>query len=259
MSVLNFRKLQDKHVLVIGGSSGIGLAVSEGVLASGANITISSSSQAKVDGAVSKFKSSYSDRKIAGIAVDLGKADSLEADIDNLFKSAVAANGTVNHVVYTAADHLALGGLDIVTVEVLAKASHMRMIVPIMLAKVAARYLPKDRHSSLILTSGCVVEKPTPGWAVIGFLAGGLVSVARALAVDLAPVRVNVVQPGYVETPLWNMDEDLKKATIATIEGKLLTGKFGNVEDVAEAYLWLLKDNNVTGTSAKTDAGFLLT
>jgi NAD(P)-dependent dehydrogenase (short-subunit alcohol dehydrogenase family) len=259
MSPLNFRKLQDKHILVIGGSSGIGLAVSEGALASGANVTISSSSQSKIDGVVSTLKSAYPDRRIAGIAADLGKADSLEDDLDNLFKAAAAAHGTIQHVVFTAADSLSLGGLDTVTVDLMAKAAHMRMYVPIMLAKVAARYLPKERQSSLTITSGCVADKPTPGWAVVGFLAGGLVSLARALAVDLAPVRVNVVQCGYVDTPLWNMDEEQKKATISAIEGKMLTAKFGQVEDVAEAYLWVLKDNNVTGTVAKTDGGFLLT
>ncbi|OIW30858.1 NAD(P)-binding protein [Coniochaeta ligniaria NRRL 30616] len=259
MSPLNFRKLQDKHVLVIGGSSGIGLAVSEGALASGANVTISSSSQSKIDNAVSTFKPTYPDRKIVGIAADLGKPGTLEADLDNLFKTAVAANGTIHHVVYTAADSLSLGGLDTVTVDLMAKAAHMRMYVPVMLAKVAARHLPKERHSSLTITSGSVVDKPAPGWAVVAYLAGGLVALARALAVDLAPVRVNVVQPGFVDTPLWNMTEDAKKATIAAVEGKVLTRKFGEAEDVAEAYLWVMKDNNVTGTVAKTDGGFLLT
>lgn len=259
MPPLNFRKLQDKHVLVIGGSSGIGLAVSEGALASGANVTISSSSQSKIDGVVSAFKSSYPDGKVSGIATDLSKPDSLEADLDNLFKSAVSANGTIHHVVFTAADALALGSLDAVTVDLMAKASHMRMFVPVMVAKVAARYLPKERQSSLTITSGAVVDKPSKNWTVVAFLATGLVGLTRALAVDMAPVRVNVVQPGFVQTPLWKMDEETMKATVASIEPKLLTGKFGQVEDVAEAYLWLMKDNNVTGTVAKTDAGALLT
>ncbi|KAB5560010.1 short chain dehydrogenase [Coniochaeta sp. 2T2.1] len=259
MSPLTFHKLQDKHILVIGGTSGIGKAVSEGALAAGAKVTISSSSQSKVDGVVSAFRSSYQNSNIAGVAVNLGKPDTLETDLDTLFKSAAAANGTINHVVFTAADNLSLGGLDAVTVDQMARASHMRMSVPIIIAKTAARYLPKERTSSLTITSGCVADKPTPGWAVIGFLAGGLSAVAKALAVDLAPVRVNVVQPGYVDTPLWDMEEETKRATIAAIERKLLTGKFGQVEDVAEAYLWVLKDNNVTGTVAKTDAGFLLT
>jgi len=260
MSPLNFHKLQDKHVLVVGGSSGIGKAVAEGTLASGAKVTISSSSQSKVDGAVSTFKSTYPNSQLAGVAIDLGKPDTLEADLETLFKSAVAANGTIHHVVYTAGDSLSLGGLDAITVDQMARASHMRMFVPLMLAKIAARYLPKERTSSLTITSGAVVDKPTTGWAVIAFLAGGLSTVVRALAVDLAPVRVNVVQPGFVDTPLWDdMDEATKQATVAAVEKKLLTGKFGLVEDVAEAYLWVLKDNNVTGTVAKTDAGFLLT
>jgi NAD(P)-dependent dehydrogenase (short-subunit alcohol dehydrogenase family) len=259
MSGLNFNKLQNKHILVIGGSSGIGLAVAEAALASGANVTISSSSQSKIDGVVSTLKPAYPDRKVVGLAVDLGKPDSVDADVDRLFRGAVAANGTVNHVVFTAADALSLAPLDSVTGDLLHKAAHMRMVVPVIVAKVAARYLPKERHSSLTLTSGAVVDKPGPGWPVIGFLAGGLVSVTRALAVDMKPVRVNVVQPGYVDTPLWNMPEETKKAMFTAAEGKLLTGKVGPTEDVAEAYMWLLKDNNVTGTVAKTDGGFLLT
>ncbi|KAL1837571.1 hypothetical protein VTK73DRAFT_4657 [Phialemonium thermophilum] len=259
MSPLNFRKLQDKHVLVIGGTSGIGRAVSEGALAAGAKATVSSSSQARVDSAVSELRSVYPDGQITGVAVDLAQAATLEADLDRLFTSAAAANGTVNHVVFTAADSLSLGGLDSVTVELVSKAAHMRMVVPVVLAKVAARHLPRERQSSLTLTSGSVADKPAKGWAVIAYMGGGLVSLTRALAVDLAPVRVNVVQPGFVDTPLWKMSEEEKRATIAAVEKKLLTAHFGEAADVAEAYLWLLKDNNATGTVAKTDAGFLLT
>jgi NAD(P)-dependent dehydrogenase (short-subunit alcohol dehydrogenase family) len=256
---LNFHKLQDKHVLVIGGSSGIGLAVAEGALASHARVTISSSSPSKIAAAVSSLQSSHPNHNVTGIPADLGNPSSLEPSLDSLFRSAVAANGTVHHVVFTAADSLSLGGLDAVTPDLIHMAAHMRMVVPVMLAKVAARHLPRDRHSSLTITSGCVADKPTAGWGVISFLAGGLVSLARALAVDLAPVRVNVVQCGYTDTPLWGTEGKDREAMVAALEAKMLTGKFGQVEDVAEAYLWVMRDGNVTGTVAKTDGGVLLT
>ncbi|KAK3372332.1 hypothetical protein B0H63DRAFT_292304 [Podospora didyma] len=262
MAPNTYRKLQDKHVLVIGGSSGIGAGVAEAAVASGARVTISSSSQTKVDSVVNRLATDYPESSVCGLASDLSKP-TVEADLDALFAAAKSAQGgvVVNHVVYTAGDILTLGGLDAVSVEAINKATHMRMTVPILLAKVAGRHLPKERFSSITITSGSVVDKPGKGWAVIGFLAGGLVSVVRALAVDLAPIRVNVVKPGFVATPLWNdlmSQEEIDAVVTDTEATKLLTGKFGTPEDVAEAYLWLLKDANVTGSVASTDGGQLL-
>jgi NAD(P)-dependent dehydrogenase (short-subunit alcohol dehydrogenase family) len=258
---LNFNKLGDKHVLVIGGSSGIGRAVAELSLYSGANVTISSSRQNRIDEVISACKTTYPDRKIAGVAVDLSKPATIEADLERLFSAAVEANGTIHHVVFTAANALSISPLDSVTGESIIQDSHFRMVVPILLAKYAARYLPKERQSSYTITSGVAGDKPSPNWSVTTYFCGGAVALAKGLAVDMAPVRVNCVQPGAVDTPLWDimgMTADQKKAALADTGKKLLTGKVGQVEDVAEAYLWFMKDGNVTGTVAKTDGGQLL-
>jgi NAD(P)-dependent dehydrogenase (short-subunit alcohol dehydrogenase family) len=254
MSSQAYRKLQDKHVLVMGGSSGIGRAVAEAALASGANVSISSSSATRVESAVSQLSAAYPDRTVRGLAVDLSKPTA-EADLEGLFQWV----GPLDHIVFTAADQLSLGGLDSVSVDLMHQAAHMRMVVPVLVGKMAARYLPKTNLASLTITSGVVAEKPAPGWAVVSYFAGGLVSLARALAVDLAPVRVNVVQPGYIDTGLWSgMSEDARNAMWKSIEETVPTGKVGQAEDVAEAYLWLMKDRNVTATVAATDSGALV-
>lgn len=256
---LNFNKLGDKHVLVIGGSSGIGRAVAELSLYSGANVTISSSRQNRIDEVISACKTTYPNRKIAGVAVDLSKPATIEADLERLFSAAVEANGTIHHVVFTAANGVTVSPLDSVNGETIIEAAHFRMVVPILVAKYAAKYLPKERQSSYTITNGSAGEKPGPNWSVTAYFCGGAVSLVKGLAVDMAPVRVNCVQPGYVDTPLWNvMSPEQKQAFVADAEKKLLTGKVGQVEDVAEAYLWCMKDGNVTGTVAKTDAGQLL-
>ncbi|KAK4168762.1 NAD(P)-binding protein [Cladorrhinum sp. PSN259] len=257
MAPSTYRKLQDKHVLVIGGSSGIGYAVADGALASGAKVSVSSSSQEKVDAAVGRLKSEYPEQpSIQGFAFDLSNPESLEANLESLFTTAQSQQGTVNHVIFTAADSLAIGSLDGVTPALIHQASQMRFVVPLILGKVAARHLSKTTESSIILTTGSVAEKPAPGWSLFSYFGGGLSSLTKGLAVDLAPVRVNAVRPGYVDTELWKADQ---KALVEPIlKEKSLTGKFGKPEDVAEAYLWLLKDENVTGTVAGTDGGILL-
>ena len=80
----------------------------------------------------------------------------------------------------------------------------------------------------------------------------------RSLALDLKPIRVNGVSPGPTNTELWVMGEDEKKAMFQALEGKLLTGRVGSVDDLAESYLGLLKDENIDGAMIRTDGGGLI-
>lgn len=257
-SQLKYHKLQGKHVFVIGGSSGIGYAIAEASIESGAVVTISSSRQAKLDASVSSLQSSYPGAKVTGIAVDLSKT-TVDNDFDSLFKAATTSSGQIHHVVYTAADSLTLGPLEETTTEGILQAAHLRMVAPIMLGKVAPRYLERTPRSSITITTGSTAERPDKGWAVITYFAAGLHGLTKALATDLAPLRVNCVAPGFVDTSLWDgMGEEAKRTLLDRISGELPLGRVGTAEDVAEAYLWLMKDSNVTGTVASTNSGQFL-
>ncbi len=252
-----YDKLAGKNVLVIGGSAGIGLGVAEAALAAGANVTISSSSQARLDAAVAGLQAGlppqeYPEQRVRAVQADLSDAGALPAVLEALF----AAAAPTNHVVLTAADGLALSSLGAMTPAVAQAATHMRFVVPLMVAQAAARWLPRTRQASLTLTTGAAAERPGKGWAIVTYLAGGIQALARALAVEMAPIRINAVRPGVVDTGLWAPDE--RAALMTQMENSMLTGSPGRVEDVAEAYLWLMKDGNVTGTVAGTDSGCLL-
>lgn len=81
----------------------------------------------------------------------------------------------------------------------------------------------------------------------------------RGLALDLKPIRVNLVSPGVVDTDLWaGMSQEQKEGMFKTFEEKLATGKVGQVEDVAEAFLYAMKDKNLTGSLISTNGGGLL-
>jgi NAD(P)-dependent dehydrogenase (short-subunit alcohol dehydrogenase family) len=252
---LNFNKLQDQHVLVIGGSSGIGRGVAEGLLVAGAKVTIASSSQAKIDNAMDSLKLAVSGARIVGIPVDLTSKD-IEHVISALLVSTTQAQGELNHIVYTAADSIPSASLKDFTPQLFEQATHLRFVVPFTLAKVISTdgYLPRNRHSSIVLTGGNVAVHPMPDWALVNFIASGLEGAARGLAVDLAPIRVNIVAPGVVDTGLWG-SEETRRQMVQKMDASMPTRKIGQVEDVAEAYLWLIRDGNATGTVARTESG----
>lgn len=251
-----YQKLVGKHILIIGGSSGIGFAVAEASLESGASVTISSSSSTRIATAVKKLKTSCPSRSsdIKGYPCDLSKP-TLESDLEKLFEQ----TGKVDHIVFTAGDALATIPLQDSTLESIQKAGQVRFFAPLLVAKVGVRYLSEGPQASITLTTGSTADKPMKGWSVISSFAAGLHGMARGLAVDLKPVRVNVVSPGAVKTELWDgMGEKEREALFKAVEGKVLTGRVAGPEEVAESYLWLMKDSNVTGTVVRSDSGTLL-
>lgn len=75
------------------------------------------------------------------------------------------------------------------------------------------------------------------------------------MALELAPIRVNIVAPGFVDTRLWG---ELREKLVAAQDGSVLTGRAGQVEDVVDAYLYLMKDGNATGQVIRTGSGATL-
>ena len=89
--------------------------------------------------------------------------------------------------------------------------------------------------------------------------ASGLHGMTRGLALDLKPIRVNLVSPGGLETELWgHMSETEREKMYKGWAERNPTAHTGKAEEVAEAYLWLMKDTNVTGRVAASDSGALL-
>lgn len=126
------------------------------------------------------------------------------------------------------------------------------------LAKHAPKYLRGGPRSSITLTTGAVSQRPLPDWVVVGSYATGLQGLTRSLALDLAPIRVNLVSPGPVDTEFWTLSEEEKRAKFDSIARQMPTGRVGRVEDIVESYLCLMKDENASGSMVSTSSGSLL-
>ena len=254
-------KLSGSRILVIGGSSGIGFAVAEACVEYGALVAVSSSNKARVEKAVGMLNSSYPSamERVFGLSVDLSKAETLEAELRALLEESVKKMGEkLDHVIFTAGDALATLKLEDMTMDSILKAGQVRFFAPLLLAKYLPSFINNSYKSSYTITSGLVSEKPFAGWSVVASYAGGHHAMVRNLALDLKPIRVNGISPGVVDTELWKMSKEEKEEMMKKMGETMATGRPGRSEDVAEAYLAILKDGNMDGSMIRTDGGAML-
>lgn len=258
MSSSKYNKLAGKHIVVIGGSSGIGRGVVEASLEAGAaRVTLVGSSARSASAAFSTLTAAgWASNRLGSLHCDLSQ-DSVEQDLDAVLTAAATTKHPIDHIVLTAADSLTISGLADLSLAQIRQAAHLRLNVPLILGKLAPRHLPRSNEASLTITTGSVADKPAPGWSLIAYFAAGLQGLARNLALDLAPIRANAVEPGYVDTALWDaaMTAEQKEAAFAGLAARLPTGRVAAVEDVAEAYLYLMKDRSATGEVVKSRSG----
>lgn len=169
--------------------------------------------------------------------------------------------GKLDHIVFTAGDALAQMELASIDMEKMKKAGMVRFFAPLLLAKHAPKYLSSGPGSSITLTTGAVSERPIPGWSLVGSYATGLQGMTRQLALDLKPVRVNLISPGAVDTELWEssgMSAGAKQGLLEQYSKKMPTGRVPGPEEIAESYLYVMKDRNITGAMISTSGGSLL-
>jgi NAD(P)-dependent dehydrogenase (short-subunit alcohol dehydrogenase family) len=114
--------------------------------------------------------------------------------------------------------------------------------------------------ASIAFTSGIAAYRPAPGGALAAIANGALESMVRAFALELAPIRVNAVSPGWVDTPLWDQlaTPDAKQGRLSQMAARLPAGRLAGPADIANAVSYLLEDDFVTGTVLHAEGGQLL-
>ena len=231
--------LAGKKVVVVGGSSGIGLATAELAKAQGAEVIIASRSADKVKAAAAKVGAT-------GIVADVTNDDS----VVNLFK----ACGPVDHVVVSAAQ-LKSGPFKTVSME----DARSTLEGKLWGAWRVARAAEIKAGGSLTLVSGFLSIRPRPNSAIVGAANGAIESLTRALALELAPVRVNCVSPGIIDTPIRaGMPEAARKEMLAKIAAGLPVGRVGLGEDIGVQILAFMANGFATGAIVYVDGGALI-
>ncbi|WP_348789895.1 SDR family oxidoreductase [Leifsonia sp. NPDC080035] len=236
--------LDGKRVVIIGGTSGIGLATAHAAVDAGAEVVVASSRQASIDAALGELSAGTTGRTI----------DVLDPTDVRAFFSEV---GAFDHLAYTAGEPLRLLPVDGLDIDRARAFFQVRYFGAVTAVSAAAHHIRPG--GSITLTSGSARTRPGAGWAVASSLCGATTSLAGALAVELAPIRVNVVEPGIVRSPLWSgMSAEDQQAMYQQQADVLPVGRVGEVHDIAHAFVYSMTQSFMTGTSIPVDGGALL-
>ena len=232
--------LAGKKVVVVGGSSGIGLATAELAKSKGAEVVIASRNADRLKAVAEKLE-------VTAIPTDVTSDES----VAQLFRQC----GAVDHVVVTAAQ-LRSGPFKTVSMEDVRATMESKFWG----AWRVARAADIRAGGSLTLVSGFLSIRPRPAAAIVGAANGALESLARSLALELAPVRVNCVSPGIIDTPIRAaMPEAARRDMLAKAAVALPVGRVGVGEDIARQILTFMTVGFASGSVVYLDGGALVT
>ena len=231
--------LQGKCVVVVGRGGGIARAITVLVRSEGARVVVAGRDAAAL------ARSYDDDDGITAETVDVTDDASISAFADRV--------GPVDHLVSTVSAR-ARGNLADLDRAKLQLSFDTKVIGPAMLAKHFAPLL--NEGGSIVLFSGVNAFKVSVGYLGVAITNGAVDFLTRSLAVELAPIRVNAVSPGVIDTGAWDsLGEDGRRDYFAHISATNPAGRIGTADDVAEAVLSALTNTFLTGTTLKVDGG----
>ena len=231
-------------MLVVGGSSGIGLAIAQRAHASGATVAIASRSSERLEAARGLIG--------AGTAVyelDVSNAGQVDATFESL--------GALDHVVSSIPSHSPVGALGSLDLTAARTALELKLFGNVNVARAAARSVVAG--GSITMLAAISSRLGSPGMSLLGAANAAVESLGRSLASELAPIRVNVISPGMVDTDYWaHLDPEQRAAMLRDASSKLPTGRVATADDIATIATALMTSRQVTGAVVDVDGGMLL-
>ncbi|MGW2818173.1 SDR family oxidoreductase [Streptomyces sp. NPDC001415] len=246
----------NERVVIIGGTSGIGLATARHQLGEGRDVTVTGRDPGRLRAALDELTAhagtlSASDTdgtpgEVSGSVVD--------AQDEAATREFFAGLGRVDHVVVAATGSTAAGPFLSVTTDALRQAAEGKLIAHSLTARAALDVLSPT--GSITFVTAASAGAAMPGTAGLAAVNASVAAMVPVLAVELAPVRFNAVSPGIVDTPWWDwMDADAKADTFAAYAKSTPAGRCGRPEDIADAISFLLGNSFTTGVVLTVDGG----
>ena len=222
--------MKDKKVLIVGGSSGIGLALAKKVGEKGADVVIESRSALKYK---DKLENVSGLENCRFFSVDI----TVESEIQILLKQI----GMIDHLIITVKSPIIVAPFLELKSEDVRFSFETKFWGQYNFVKLAYKYI--NKNGSITFSSGTLGNRPYKGYSTMSIINGAVESLCKALAIELSPIRVNAVCPGF--------------KTLKEMENKIPLG-LGNASQMSNPYLFLMNDSYITGTTIVSDGGAML-
>lgn len=233
--------LAQQRILIIGGGAGMGLATARRLASADAEVFIAGRSAATLDAVRATLPG-----RVATVALDFTDPAALAAAAHQL--------GRLDHLVLAASSDAAWGPFAHTPADTLRRALEGKLIGYWQSLQAMLPILRRD--GSVVMLTGAASRTALPGTAGLAAVNGAITQMAQTLARELAPLRVNVVSPGLVDTPAYDgMPAEARRAMFEAAAGSLPVGRTGQADDIAAAIELLLDNGFATGALLDVDGG----
>lgn len=235
--------MTQRSILVVGGTSGIGLEIAKEVVARGDQVILTGRDQERAASIAASLGDAAS-----GLAVDISEPESIAGSL--------ASVGQIDGLVLAAIERDANSVRDY-------DIARARRLVTLKLVGYTATVhallgrLPESNDTGIVLFGGRAKDAPYPGSTTVATINGGVEGLVHSMALELAPMRVNALHPGIIgDSPFW---ADKPAAVLEGYESRTPGGKLATMADIVGATMFLLDNRGISGTSLYVDRGWRLT
>jgi NAD(P)-dependent dehydrogenase (short-subunit alcohol dehydrogenase family) len=234
-------KLQDKRIVVIGASQGIGFETSKLLAQNGAMVFMASKTKEKIENAAKAIG-------LNTIAKTLDFTD--ESEVKDFFNNI----GKIDHLVCVGASNSVWGKFNEIETSALKNAFNSKFFGYYYSAKHALPLLSKN--GSIVFVIAGSARKAIPGTSGLAAVNGAILAMGRTMASELGPIRVNMVSPGIIDTPYYDwMKNEQKQVLFKQMAERLPLGRIGKPDEIAHSIIMLLENDFVTGAVLDIDGG----
>jgi NAD(P)-dependent dehydrogenase (short-subunit alcohol dehydrogenase family) len=234
--------VSDGLVLIVGGTSGIGLRLAETYAARGRDVVITGRDADRTEAVAASIAGPGA---ATACSVDLSEPESVAACLGGLDPVERLVIGAVDRDENTIADYDIAAALKLVTLKLVGYATVVHTLAP--------RFTPA---ASVLLFGGLALKRPYAGSTTVTTVNGGVWGLVNTLAVELAPVRVNAIHPGVVgDSPYWSVKP---QSVIDAHVARTPIGRLATMDEIVDASIFLLENGAVNGVNLEVDGGWML-